>query len=96
MPLSLTTLDCGLLVEGIDSFSLPMTLDCGQCFTFSPLPVSDCIEHLCQTWRGTAGGQALTISQRTDGALFFHDTTAQQFDAFWRSYFVLDTDYAQI
>ena len=96
MPLSLTTLDCGLLVEGIDSFSLPMTLDCGQCFTFSPLPVSDCIEHLCQTWRGTAGGQALTISQRTDGALFFHDTTAQQFDSFWRSYFDLDTDYAQI
>lgn len=96
MPLSLTTLDCGLLVEGIDSFSLPMTLDCGQCFTFSPLPVSDCIEHLCQTWRGTAGEQALTISQRTDGALFFHDTTAQQFDAFWRSYFDLDTDYAQI
>lgn len=96
MPLSLTTLDCGLLVEGIDSFSLSMTLDCGQCFTFSPLSVSDSIDHLCQTWRGVAGGQTLTISQRTDGALLFHDTTAQQFDGFWRSYFDLDTDYTQI
>lgn len=96
MPLSLTTLDCGLLVEGIDSFSLSMTLDCGQCFTFSPLPVSDSIDQLCQTWRGVAGKQALTISQRADGALFFHNTTVQQFNDFWRSYFDLDTDYTQI
>lgn len=91
-----TSLDCGLLVEGITDFSLSQILDCGQCFTFSPCPISDCLPGLCETWKGFAGNHPLTISAREDGALLFHDTTAELFFSFWKNYFDLDTDYTAI
>lgn len=96
LQLQLTTLDCGLLVEGVTDLSLSQTLDCGQCFTFSPLPISHCIEGLCETWQGWAGRHFLTVSQRKDGALLFHNTTGADFEQFWKNYFDLDTDYSQI
>ena len=96
MSFTITSLDCGLLVEGITNLDLAQTLDCGQCFTFSQLPVSDCIPNLNQTWQGWAGNHPLTISSRKDGALLFHDTTQELFLSFWKNYFDLDTDYGKI
>ena len=96
MPFTLTSLDCGLLVEGVTDLDLAQTLDCGQCFTFSPLPVSDCLPDLTQTWHGWAENHPLTISSRKDGALLFHDTDEQLFSSFWKNYFDLDTDYSAI
>ena len=97
-PISLhtTQLEHGLLAEGVQDFSLSQILDCGQCFTFSPIPVSDALDGLCQTWQGWAGDHRLTISQHQNGSLLFHGVDAGQFESFWRNYFDLDTDYSRI
>ena len=96
IPLHTTQLEHGLLVEGVQDFSLPQILDCGQCFTFSPIPVSDALDGLCQTWQGWTGEHLLTISQHQNGSLLFHGVDAEQFESFWRRYFDLDTDYSRI
>ena len=96
IPLHTTQLEHGLLVEGVQDFSLSQILDCGQCFTFSPIPVSDALDGLCQTWQGWAGDHRLTISQHQNGSLLFHGVDAGQFESFWRNYFDLDTDYGSI
>lgn len=93
MPLTVTQLENGLLVEGVQDFSLSQILDCGQCFTFSKL---DSADPLTETWHGTAGGRYLKIAQRQDGALLFYNTSPALFEQFWKSYFDLDTDYAHI
>ena len=96
MPLTLTQHPCGLLVEGVTDFSLPQILDCGQCFTFSPIPASDCIDGILETWKGFASNHPLTISQLENGTLLFHNTTSEVFSSFWEHYFDLDTDYTHI
>lgn len=96
IPLHTTQLEHGLLVEGVQDFSLPQILDCGQCFTFSPIPVSDALDGLCQTWQGWTGEHLLTISQHQNGSLLFHGVDAEKFESFWRHYFDLDTDYGRI
>ena len=96
MPLHLTQLDCGLLVEGVYNLSLEQTLDCGQCFTFSECPTADCLPEIEQTWRGISGQHLLPVSQRKDGTLLFHNTSRQTFEQVWKPFFDLDTDYAQI
>ena len=78
----------GTLVQGVQDFSLPQILDCGQCFTFSQLP-DGC-------WQGWAGGHALTVSQPQPDTLLFYRTDAETFRRFWQPYFDLDTDYAAI
>ena len=83
MPLTLTQHPCGLLVKGVTDFSLPQILDCGQCFTFSPIPASDCMDGILETWKGFALNHPLTISQLENGTLLFHNTTPEVFSSFW-------------
>lgn len=78
----------GLLVRGVQDFSLPQILDCGQCFTFSPLPDG--------SWEGSAGGKALRISQPKPDTLFAYNTDEQTFRSFWANYFDLNCDYSAI
>lgn len=58
----------------------------GQCFRWEPLGQD--------TYRIPAFGRTLTVRQ-TDGVFDF-SCGAGEFDALWRSYFDLDTDYAAI
>lgn len=69
----------GTLVQGVQDFSLPQILDCGQCFTFSQLPDG--------RWQGWAGGHALTVSQPQPDTLLFYRTDAETFRRFWQPYF---------
>ena len=76
----------GLLVTGLEPFTLAQTLDCGQCFRFSQAGV---------WWHGVAGSHPVTLRQTSDGLLFQH-TTPEEFESFWRIYFDLDRDYGAI
>ena len=71
-----TLLDCGLLIQSEPGSSLSLrldqTLDCGQCFTFSPTETDTCLPDMEQTWHGWAKGHALRISQLRDGSLLLH------------------------
>ena len=77
----------GLLVTGLPDFSLPETLDCGQCFRWQRLPSG--------AYRGAAFGRPLTVSMNEKG-LLLQGVTAGDFQTLWRAYFDLDLDYSKI
>ncbi len=77
----------GVLVSGLECFSLHETLDCGQCFRFAPTADG--------AWRGVAANYPLTLRQCEDGVLF-ENIAMREFEEFWRAYFDLDRDYAAI
>lgn len=65
-------------------FSLADTLDCGQCFRFSP--------NADGSFSGLAGNHFVTIAQR-EGQLLFYDTIPEDLP-FWQNYLDLNEDYA--
>lgn len=70
----------------IPDLNLRHIYESGQCFRWEPLGQD--------TYRIPAFGRTLTVRQ-TDGVFDF-SCGAGEFDALWRSYFDLDTDYAAI
>lgn len=69
-----------------DSFGLGETLDCGQAFRWQQLEDG--------SWEGIAGSKYLKLSQTDDGIVFH--CPSQDFEAWWKPYFDLSTDYNAI
>lgn len=68
-------------------FDLHHTFDCGQCFRWN-----------CDgdgSYSGVAGGRAVRLRQDRDGILI-ENCTAGDFSSFWKNYFDLDRDYAEV
>lgn len=65
------------------SFSLAMTLQCGQCFRFSSTDGQ---------FSGVANGRLLRM-QQTDQFVRFFDMSLDEFHAVWANYFDCETDY---
>lgn len=88
--MTITEKNGGILVR-LPYLSLADTLDCGQCFRWET--------EDGRTFRGCHNGHFLTVSQPILGApqdeseIFFHQTTREEFEAVWRPFFDLDTDY---
>ena len=68
-------------------FDLAQTLDCGQCFRWEMLEDG--------SFSGIAFGKYCRVTQEGDTISFF-DTTPEDFNALWRSYFDLDRDYGAL
>lgn len=77
----------GVLLTGVEAFSLEDTLDCGQCFVFFRLPDGG--------FAGTAGGHAAVLHQDGD-RVTLEGVTPGEYTAFWRRYLGLEEDYAAI
>lgn len=77
----------GVLLTGVEAFSLEDTLDCGQCFVFSRLPDGG--------FAGTAGGHAAVLRQEGDRVML-ERVTPGEYTAFWRRYLGFEEDYAAI
>lgn len=81
-----------LTVSGIRCLDLTQTLDCGQAFRWSPLPDG--------RWTGIAGGRSLTLREEKEAggtvALTLFHTSSDEYESFWRPYFDLDRNYAEI
>ncbi len=75
-------------VSGIDTLSLPQTLDCGQAFRWS--------ETENGIWQGVAFGKLLRLKIDTDGTLILFDTTKEEFQNIWCDYFDLNRSYLEI
>ena len=76
-----------LRVRGMGVIDLEQTLDCGQCFRFSPTEDGG--------WQGMAGDQYSRF--RLEGeALVAQWMTREAFDGFWRPYLDLDRDYEKL
>ncbi len=75
-------------IAGIESFSLPNTLDCGQAFRWEEL-YKNC-------WHGVAFNKYLKIEKLADGTVVLHNITKEDFYSIWVNYFDLDRDYEEI
>lgn len=77
-----------LLISKTNGLSLGQTLDCGQCFRWTPSADG--------SWTGVAAGRAVRASQDGAGALTLEGLAGplpETEPAFWRDYFALDLDY---
>lgn len=75
-------------ITGIESFSLPRTLDCGQAFRWEEL------RENC--WHGIAFNKYLKIEKLSNGTIVLHNTTQEEFNNIWVKYFDLERDYEEI
>lgn len=69
------------------NFNLGLCLDCGQAFRWSILEKN--------IWHGVAFGKYLQIEQ-TDTELVFLNSSEEDFNNIWKSYFDFDSDYDSI
>lgn len=76
-----------IIIEGIKDFDIEEVLECGQCFHFTKF--NDKYYQLL------AFGRCLRVSQQ-GSRLTLHDTSMEDFEEVWRSYFDLDRDYGEI
>ncbi len=76
-----------LHIGGINQFSLPKTLDCGQAFRWK--------EKENGIWCGVAKDKYLELEIMND-TLILYNTTLLDYKNFWENYFDLKTDYMQI
>ena len=67
------------------------TFDCGQCFRFEK---SERDRHDSE-WEGVAFGRRVSFAKEGD-RLYIYNSTEKEFDAVWRKYLDLDTDYGAI
>lgn len=77
----------GIILKGVECLSLPLTLDCGEAFRWA--------EQEDGSWSGAAYGKYLNIKEEK-GNFILKDTSLEDFENVWRSYFDLDRDYAAI
>ena len=76
-----------VIIEKIIDFDIEEVLECGQCFHFTKLDE----KH----YEILAFGKYLRIKQTEDMLILF-DTTLDDFNQIWRTYFDLDKDYKTI
>lgn len=76
-----------IILKNMPDFNLRHIFDCGQCFRFNRM--SD------DTYEGVAFGKALRISQQDD-EIILYETSMEDFENIWYSFFDLDRDYGAI
>ncbi len=74
-------------LHGAQNFVLSETLDCGQAFRWQEIEQG--------LWQGVAFGKYLKLSAKND-VITFYDTTLEDFNNIWHSYFDLDRNYGEI
>ncbi len=77
-----------LILQDVKCLSLPLTLDCGQCFRWQ--------EQADGSWSGVAMGKFLNIKQTGENEFLLKNTSKNDFESIWRNYFDLDRDYTAV
>lgn len=76
-----------IIINDIKCLDLELTLDCGQAFRWVKQPDG--------SWSGVVKGVFLNISKSGD-TVTLKNTTKENFESIWRSYFDFDKDYDKI
>ena len=76
-----------IILNSAEDFDVSHIFECGQCFRWDRQPDG--------TYLGVARDKVLKIGQEGARVTFF-DTTWADFQAVWRPYFDLDTDYGRV
>jgi len=98
---SVMQLDKNIIIKGIRHFGLAQTLDCGQAFRWSPVEAGRlkseprAHETGAGKFHGIAHGRYLEI-EFSDGNLILKNTTMQEFNDIWKSYFDLERSYGEL
>ncbi len=79
--------DKNLFIEGVTDFDIEDILECGQCFHFTKLGEKE--------YELLAFGRYLHIKQEANNIIMF-DTTYDEYQGVWKSYFDMDKDYGII
>ena len=75
-------------ISGINNFSLPQTLDCGQAFRWK--------EKADGIWHGVAFNKYLEIEIFQNGNVILYNTSIEDFQNIWCDYFDFNRDYGEI
>lgn len=75
------------IIKEVKDFDLEQTLECGQCFRY--------IKVKEQHYKVIAFGRILEVEQRKH-ELHFHNSSEEDFNNYWESYFDLTRDYGSI
>ena len=76
-----------IIINDVKCLDLELTLDCGQAFRWVKQPDG--------SWSGVVKGVFLNISKSGD-TVTLKNTTKENFENIWRSYFDFDKDYEEI
>ena len=76
-----------LIVTCDGCISLDYTLDCGQSFRWKK-------EN--DVWSAVAYGRKIRVQQKDENTLVFYNTTEEDFENIWKTYFDLDRNYPDI
>ena len=91
------------VLTDVKDFNLKETLECGQCFNF--VRTDESTDSSFCAYRIIAGGRVLFISEKRSPEeqsygdscdLTLHDISLNEYEAFWKNYFDLETDYGMI
>lgn len=78
--------DNNLIVTVDGCINLDYSLDCGQSFRWKKID---------NIWTSVAYGRKISVEQN-ENVLIFYDTTEEDFENIWKSYFDLERDYIKI
>ncbi|WP_195947074.1 DNA-3-methyladenine glycosylase family protein [Paraclostridium bifermentans] len=76
-----------VIIEGALDFDPKHIFECGQCFRWK--------SEEDGSYTGVAKGRVINVS-REGNTVYLKNTNLEDFNEIWKSYFDLDTDYAQI
>lgn len=76
-----------IIISDVKCLDLALTLDCGQAFRWTMQDDG--------SWSGVVNGVFLNIS-KSDDTVILKNTTKENFENIWLSYFDFEKDYAQI
>ena len=79
--------DGDLILRDAECFNVGLSVDCGQSFRWT--------ENADGGYHGIVGKKAIDIMQN-ENEIIFKNTTKEEFETLWKTYFDLDRDYKSI
>ena len=80
-----------VLIDGVESFDVGKTFDCGQCFRFDEVKNSSHEKE----FSGVAFGRFVSFAQDGD-KLYVYGSTLDEYENIWRGFLDIDRDYGEI
>ena len=81
-----------LHITNIPKINIFKAFDCGQCFRFDSVPMT---EHK-YAFGGVAHGKYVIFAQDNENELYIYGATPDEYEHLWREYLALDLDYEEI
>lgn len=88
MNMNIYSEDKNLIIDEIKDFDIEDVLECGQCFHFNKIDEKEYVL--------SAYGRVLHVKQEGNTRITLFNTSMEDYENIWKSYFDLDTDYATI